>query len=83
MGRRKTVTRRPNYGDAVVWLASNDETLEHDHETIAGFTTTLLAADLFGVDPRCLATDIVRARHGSGRWRVKDEARCTCGGAKS
>ena len=77
MGRRKTVTRTPSYGDAVRWLAQNDETLEHDSASIAGLTTTLLAADLFGVDPRALATDIVRTRHGAGRWGL-DEPLCHC-----
>lgn len=78
MGRRKTVTRRPTYGDAVLWLAQNDEVAEHDTDAIDGFVTTLLAADLFGVEPRTLATDILRARHGAGRWQVPEESRCRC-----
>jgi hypothetical protein len=78
MARRKTVTRRPTYGDAVRWLAFNDETIEHDCESIAGFTTTLLAADLFGAEPMILATDIVRTRHGAGRWSTPEEAVCRC-----
>ncbi len=72
------MTRRPTYGDAVLWLAQNDEVLEHDDEAIAGLTTTLLAADLFGVEPRSLATDVLRARHGAGRWQVPEESRCRC-----
>lgn len=24
MGRRKTVTRRPTFGDAIAWIAEND-----------------------------------------------------------
>lgn len=82
MGRRKHVTRKPAYGDAVLWLAMNDETQEHDQEAIAGFVTTLLAADLFGVEPRTLANDIIRARHGAGRWQVPADApeRCRCQG---
>lgn len=82
MGRTKTVTRKPSYGDAVKWLASNDEagaSERHDPEFIGGLTTTLLAADLFGVDPRSLAIDIIRARHGAGRWTLDDEDRCDCG----
>lgn len=78
MPRKRTVTRRPTYGDAVLWLANNDETLEHDHDTVAGFTTTLLAADLFGANPRSLATDVIRARHGAGIWKVDAESRCKC-----
>lgn len=78
MGRRKTVTRKPAYGDAVYWLAANDDTLEHEPDTIKSLTTVLLAADLFGVEPYSLAVDIVRSRHGAGRWALPAEARCNC-----
>jgi hypothetical protein len=76
MGRKRTVTRQPSYGDAVLWLAANDEVSEHDVDNVAGLTTTLLAADLWGVNPRSLATDIIRARHGAGRWHLP--TRCSC-----
>jgi len=78
MPRKKAVTRQPSYGDAVRWLALNDETAEHDIESIDGLTTVLLAADLFGVKPRTLAIDIVRSRHGAGRWALPAENRCGC-----
>lgn len=79
MGRRLTVTRRPTYGDAVRWLAANDECAEHDPEVIASLTTSVLAADLWGVDARSLATDILRTRHGAGRFCLDpDNPVCDC-----
>jgi hypothetical protein len=72
------ITRKPSYGDAVLWLAANDETAMHDANEIDGLTTVLLAADLFGVDPHRLAVDIVRARHGAGRWQLSEENLCRC-----
>ena len=69
--------KSPAYGDAVLWLARNDDTAEHRTDMIAGFTTVLLAADLFRVEPLRLAEDIKAARHGRGRWRVPLEVRCS------
>lgn len=69
--------KSPAYGDAVLWLARNDECEEHDPIVIAGLTTVLLAADLFRVEPLRLAEDIRAARHGRGRWRVPLEVRCS------
>lgn len=53
---------RASYRYGVEWLALNDETAERDAETIAGFVTTALLADLFGKDPLRVAGDVLRYR---------------------
>jgi hypothetical protein len=80
MSRKKTVTIRPTYRSAVYWLAANDETAEHDANVIASFTTTILAADLFGAPAYSLAVDVVRARHGAGPGALPEALRCGCEG---
>lgn len=77
--RKKTVTRKPTYGDAVLWLASN-ETPEHDRIFLACLNTMLLVSYLFGVEPSGLVTDVLKARHGSGRWNLPKNERCKCNG---
>lgn len=69
MGRKATVTRRPNYGDAVLWLAANDETLEHDRENIAGLTTLERCPQI--TDRRAFRTSRPpwKSRRRCGRWR--------------
>ena len=78
MARKRTITQAPTYGFGVRWIAQNDETSEHDPDVIAGFLSTLLLADLYGADPRSVAVDILRTRHGAGRWGLKLEEPCFC-----
>lgn len=54
--------KRPSYRHAVQWIADNDEPEDTDVDEISGYVSTLLAADLFEVDPIKVATDIKRYR---------------------
>jgi len=54
--------RRASYRYGVEWLAENDETSATDPDEIASFVTTLLLADLFGVEPARVARDVLRKR---------------------
>ncbi len=54
--------RRPRYRDGVQWIADNDEGGNMDPESVAGQISTLLLADLFGVEPERVAKDVVKAR---------------------
>lgn len=71
MARKQTVTVRPTYGAGVQWIAANDEPSEHDTHTVGFQVSTLLLADLFGADPERVGVDVVRTRHGAGRWGFK------------
>jgi hypothetical protein len=62
MGRRKTVTQRPRYFDGVDWIACNDEPTDFEPDSIKGYTSTLLLADLFGANPYSVAVDIACRR---------------------
>lgn len=67
MPRKRTVTKRPTYGDAVRWIAFNDNDGSDDAvPEIAGYISTLLVADLFGAEPYKVAVDVLRTRHDSG-----------------
>lgn len=75
--RRKVITKRPSYREAVYWIAHNDndggdrvpvgcrdgELQGQVRNNIAGYISTLLVADLFGADPQAVAADIFRERH--------------------
>jgi hypothetical protein len=70
MGRRKTVTKRPSYLQAVRWIALNDNSGNDDSvEVIQGYVSTLLVAALFGADPRRVATDIDHCRSSENKER--------------
>ena len=72
MPRKRTVTRRPTYGDAIRWIAYNDNPGEDEaaHE-MAGYLTVLLVADLFGAKPYSVAVDVQRTRHGAGQFATQ------------
>ena len=59
--------RRASYRAGVEWIAANDEPLGLDPESIAGYISTMLLADLFGVEPARVATDILRKRVAAKR----------------
>lgn len=61
--------KRASYRDGVYWIAMNDEPGEEDQVVIAGFISTLLLADLFGVDPQRVARDVLRLRRKEGAGR--------------
>lgn len=54
--------KRPSYRHAVQWIGDNDEPEDTDTESIAGYISTLLAADLFDVDPSRVANDVRKYR---------------------
>lgn len=54
--------KRASYRDGIFWLAVNDEPGEEDPEEIAAFITTILLADLFDVDPKKVAKDVLTYR---------------------
>ena len=54
--------KRPSYRHAVQWIADNDEPEDTDVDEISGYVSTLLAADLFEIDPMKVAADIKRYR---------------------
>lgn len=59
----KRTTKRPSYRTAVEWIALNDSAGDDaTTEDIAGWISTLLAADLFGSEPMVMAADIAAAR---------------------
>lgn len=69
MPRKKNLTRRPSYGRAVQWIADNDSPGDDESvPRIAEYISTLLVADLFGARPVQVAIDVVRTRHGKGRF---------------
>jgi hypothetical protein len=67
MSRKRTVTKRPSYGDAVRWIASNDAPGDAvSTEELGGYLSVLLVADLFGADSLQVAIDVERTRAGAG-----------------
>lgn len=55
--------KRASYRAGVAWIAVNDEPTDRDMESIAGYVSTLLLADLFEIEPARVAHDVQRARH--------------------
>lgn len=60
--------KRPSYRESIVWIACNDETAEMDPTAISEGVTTLLVADLFGVEPERVAGEVIAER----KKRFKD-----------
>lgn len=58
---------KKQYLYAVRWITENDNSGNGDsEEEIAGYVTTCLVADLFGVDNAQVAADVVTERRVSG-----------------
>jgi hypothetical protein len=53
---------RAIYRAGVRWIAENDEPLDMDVESIKGFISTLLLADLFDKDPMSVALAVLNER---------------------
>lgn len=71
MTKKKTISpnmtrpARHVYRDAVIWIAQNDNAGNpdaHDVDEVHGMISVGLVSDLFEVDQRIVATDVVRAR---------------------
>ena len=55
--------KRASYRHAVWWIAMNDDyDLTGDEEEVFGIVSVALVADVFEVDQRKVARDVVRAR---------------------
>lgn len=55
--------KRASYREAVAWIAYNDSPGDDDDlEAVSGYVTTLLVADLFGVDAAKVARDVMKVR---------------------
>jgi hypothetical protein len=51
-----------SYRYGVKWIAENDEPLDTDPESVSGFISVLLLADLFARDPEDVARDVLLLR---------------------
>lgn len=54
--------KRASYRAAVEWIAMNDEPSQTEPRDVAGYISTCLIADLFGVEPSRVARDVIRVR---------------------
>lgn len=66
--RRRSHVKRASYREAVAWIGDNDSGAGPDaiDETqVSELVTCLLVADLFAVEPKRVARDIIR-------WRIKN-----------
>ncbi len=59
--------KRASYRHAIDWVAWNDDPETLEAEDIRGYISTLLVADLFGVEPERVALDIAEKREELGR----------------
>jgi hypothetical protein len=67
--------KRASYSEAVAWISWNDDTASgSDEEVIATYLSTLLIADLFGVEAARVAKDVAKHRV---KWVVSEEERKT------
>lgn len=57
--------KRASYKEAIAWIALNDDAAGEeafDIESVKGYVTTCLVADIFGVDQNKVGKDIVKYR---------------------
>ncbi|MCL4683040.1 MAG: hypothetical protein KJZ92_17465 [Rhodocyclaceae bacterium] len=58
---------RPTYRAAIEWIAANDNPgAAEPSETLKGYLTVALVADLFGVDVKRAAEDVANFRNKQG-----------------
>lgn len=73
--------RRASYKAGVQWIADNDNAGDPerlDAEDIAGYISTLLLADLFGVMPSRVAGDVVKIREKADASEKQLAQDCRC-----
>lgn len=66
--------KRASYRQAIQWIANNDSEGEADAlnpEVVAYYVTSLLVADIFGVDEVRVGEDVVRARKQAKKWKCE------------
>lgn len=51
-----------SYRHGIQWIAQNDEPADLNPESVSGYISTLLLADLFGKEPVVVAAAVVRKR---------------------
>lgn len=67
---------RPSYRVGVEWIALNDNAgedrpgNEDAEENVAGYISTCLLADLFGVEPKRVAKDVMRMRDKEAKQKI-------------
>ena len=55
--------KRPSYAEAVYWIALNDSAGDNDDQDgVAGYISTALVADLWGLDQNEVAGDVIVER---------------------
>jgi hypothetical protein len=54
--------KRAGYRAGIEWIAVNDEPTDTNPETIADYISSMLLADLFGVEPKRVGRDVARYR---------------------
>ena len=57
--------KRASYRDAIDWIAQNDSAADsdaHDPEAVAYLVSSVLIADIFGVEPTRVGKDVVARR---------------------
>jgi hypothetical protein len=57
--------KRASYREGVAWIADNDEPLDRDEESIAGYISTILLSVLFNKDPYIVARAVLKHRRCS------------------
>jgi hypothetical protein len=62
----KLKMKRASYRHAIAWVADNDDPTERDPGEVAYQISSLLVADIFGVEPERVGRDVVRFRHRLG-----------------
>lgn len=65
--------KRASYRDGVAWIALNDgagDTDRLDEAVVAGQVSSLLLADLFGVEASRVGRDVVRYRRNEDHCRT-------------
>jgi hypothetical protein len=70
--------KTPSYRQAVAWIALNDNPGDpdaQDAETIGGFLTVGFAADLFDVDQKRVAADVVAYRQAEAAGEAMKKKR--------
>jgi len=58
--------RRASYRQGVAFIALNDEPTDLRVDDVSYYTTSLLLAELFGVEPERVGADVVRYRTRQG-----------------
>lgn len=58
--------KRASYREAVTWIAENDSTADsdaNDPDVVGYLVSSVLVADIFGVEPEKVGRDVVRKRY--------------------